>query len=334
MKPIGVIILNWNGEKLLRRYLPSVVENNNDQIADVVVVDNGSTDNSVEIIKNEFPTVKLLAFNENYGFAEGYNRAIKQLGYKYSLLLNSDVAVSPNWLEPLYEYLENNIDVAAVQPKILSDTDRLSFEYAGACGGFIDKHGYPFCRGRVFDSVEVDNGQYDDVIEIFWATGAALFVRTDVYLEVGGLDKDFFAHMEEIDLCWRIHQKGHSIKVIPGSKVYHLGGGSLPASNPKKTYLNFRNNLFLLYKNLPKKRGRKILFIRRLYDTLAFFMFLAKFDFKNAKAVINAHNDFRKYRSRYDGIQPSSTIEGKFTCFKKNIIISYYLQRKNTYKKL
>lgn len=334
MKPIGVIILNWNGAKLLRRYLPSVVENNNDQIADVVVVDNGSTDNSVEIIKSEFPTVKLLAFNENYGFAEGYNRAIRQLGYKYSLLLNSDVAVSPHWLEPLYEYLEENRDVAAVQPKILSDSDRISFEYAGACGGFIDKHGYPYCRGRVFDCVEKDNGQYDDVIEIFWATGAALFLRTDVYLEVGGLDKDFFAHMEEIDLCWRIHQKGHSIKVIPDSKVYHLGGGSLPASNPKKTYLNFRNNLFLLYKNLPKKRGRKILFIRRLYDTLAFFMFLAKFDMKNAKAVINAHNDFRKYRSRYDGIQPSHSIEGNFHCFKKNIILSYYLQRKDTYKKL
>lgn len=334
MKPIGVIILNWNGAKLLRRYLPSVVENNNDQIADVVVVDNGSTDNSVEIIKSEFSTVKLLAFNENYGFAEGYNRAIRKLGYKYSLLLNSDVAVSPHWLEPLYKYLEENRDVAAVQPKILSDSDRTYFEYAGACGGFIDKHGYPYCRGRVFDSVENDNGQYDDIIEIFWATGAALFVRTDVYLEVGGLDKDFFAHMEEIDLCWRIHQKGHSIKVVPSSKVYHLGGGSLPASNPKKTYLNFRNNLFLLYKNLPKKRGRKVLFIRRLYDTLAFFMFLAKFDMKNAKAVINAHNDFRKYRSRYDDIQPSHSIEGNFHCFKKNIILSYYLQRKDTYKKL
>ena len=319
---------------MLRRYLPSVVENNNDQIADVVVVDNGSTDNSVEIIKSEFSTVKLLAFNENYGFAEGYNRAIRKLGYKYSLLLNSDVAVSPHWLEPLYKYLEENRDVAAVQPKILSDSDRTYFEYAGACGGFIDKHGYPYCRGRVFDSVENDNGQYDDIIEIFWATGAALFVRTDVYLEVGGLDKDFFAHMEEIDLCWRIHQKGHSIKVVPSSKVYHLGGGSLPASNPKKTYLNFRNNLFLLYKNLPKKRGRKVLFIRRLYDTLAFFMFLAKFDMKNAKAVINAHNDFRKYRSRYDDIQPSHSIEGNFHCFKKNIILSYYLQRKDTYKKL
>lgn len=334
MKPIGVIILNWNGEKLLRRYLPSVVENNNDEIADVVVVDNGSTDKSVEILRAEFPTVKILAFEENHGFAEGYNRAIKQLGYKYSLLLNSDVAVSPHWLEPLYKYLEENVEVAAVQPKILADTDRTSFEYAGACGGFIDKHGYPYCRGRVFDCVEKDNGQYDDVVEIFWATGAALFVRTDVYLEVGGLDKDFFAHMEEIDLCWRIHQRGHSIKVVPSSKVYHLGGGSLPASNPKKTYLNFRNNLFLLYKNLPKKRGRKVLFIRRLYDTLAFFMFLAKFDMKNAKAVINAHNDFRKYRSRYDGIQPSLSIEGKFSCFKKNVILSYYLQRKDTYNKL
>lgn len=334
MNPIGVIILNWNGAELLRRYLPSVVANNDDALADVVVVDNGSTDASVEIVRNEFPSVKLLQFSENYGFAEGYNRALAQLDYRYSVLLNSDVAVSEGWLKPLYDYMEANSEVAACQPKILSDADRTKFEYAGACGGFLDKHGYPYCRGRIFDFVETDNGQYDDPIEVFWATGAALFVRTDIFLKVGGLDKDFFAHMEEIDLCWRIHRKGYSIRVVPQSSVYHLGGGSLPASNPRKTYLNFRNNLFLLYKNLPVRRGRWVLFTRRLYDTLAWAMFIAKMDFANANAVWQAHRDFSRQRHRYDGTQPFRSIECDFACFRKNIITAYYLRRKKTYDKL
>ncbi|MGM9832300.1 MAG: glycosyltransferase family 2 protein [Candidatus Limisoma sp.] len=334
MKPIGVIILNWNGAELLRRYLPSVVSNNDDRLADVVVVDNGSTDASVEIVRNEFPSVKLLQFSENYGYAEGYNRALEQLDYQYSVLLNSDVAVGEGWLQPLYDYMEANSEVAACQPKILSDTDRTKFEYAGACGGFLDKHGYPYCRGRIFDTVETDNHQYDKPIEVFWATGAALFVRTEIYLNVGGLDKDFFAHMEEIDLCWRIHRKGYSIRVVPQSTVYHLGGGSLPASNPRKTYLNFRNNLFLLYKNLPVRRGRWVLLTRRLYDTLAWAMFVVKMDFANARAVIDAHRDFSRQRHRYDGTQPFRSIECDFACFRKNIITAYYLRRKKTYDKL
>lgn len=333
-KPVGIIILNWNGADLLRRYLPSVVECNSDDIADVVVVDNGSTDDSRQVLETEFPKVRTLYFSENYGYAEGYNRAIKELGYEYSLLLNSDVEVTPEWLRPLYEYMQAHSDVAACQPKLLSETDRGKFEYAGASGGFIDKHGYPYCRGRIFDTVEEDRGQYDDIIEIFWATGAALMVRTDVYLAVGGLDKDFFAHMEEIDLCWRIHQKGYSIKVVPQSSVYHLGGGSLPSSNPRKTYLNFRNNLFLLYKNLPVKQGRRMLFVRRLYDTLAFLMFVAKFDFANARAVIRAHNDFRRQRHRYDGIQPVRSVTIDYPCFRKNIILRYYLLRHTRYSSL
>ncbi len=334
MKPIGVIILNWNGAELLRRYLPSVVANNDDRLADVVVVDNGSTDASVEIVRNEFPSVKLVQFSENYGYAEGYNRALAQLDYQYSVLLNSDVAVGEGWLQPLYDYMEANSEVAACQPKILSDTDRTKFEYAGACGGFLDKHGYPYCRGRIFDTVETDNHQYDEPIEVFWATGAALFVRTEIYLNAGGLDKDFFAHMEEIDLCWRIHRKGYSIRVVPSSTVYHLGGGSLPASNPRKTYLNFRNNLFLLYKNLPVRRGRWVLLTRRLYDTLAWAMFVVKLDFANANAVWQAHRDFSRQRHRYDGTQPFRSIECDFACFRKNIITAYYLRRKKTYKDL
>ncbi len=327
MKPIGILILNWNGAALLRRYLPSVVECNDNDIAEIVVVDNGSTDASRKVLEEEFPSVKTLYFDTNYGFAEGYNRAIRQLGYRYTVLLNSDVAASPHWVRPLYDYLEQHPEVAACQPKLISDTRRTHFEYAGASGGFLDKHGYPFCRGRIFDTVEEDHGQYDDVTDIFWATGAALTVRTDDYLAVGGLDKDFFAHMEEIDLCWRLHQRGRAIRVVPQSVVYHLGGGSLPASNPKKTYLNFRNNLFLLYKNLPPKEGRRMLLVRRLYDALAFFVFVAKCDFANARAILRAHSDYRKQKSRYDNVRPDRSIMGDFPCCRRNIIVDYNLRR-------
>ena len=334
MKPIGVIILNWNGAALLRRYLPTVIAGNSNEIADVIVVDNGSSDNSREVLEKEFPKVKTIYFDNNYGYAEGYNRAVKMLGYKYSLLLNSDVAVPEGWLMPLYDYMENHNNVVACQPKILSDSDRSRFEYAGASGGFIDSHGYPFCRGRLFDTVEEDKGQYDDVTDIFWATGAALLVRSANYIAVGGLDKDFFAHLEESDLCWRLHQNGDAIRVVPQSVVYHLGGGSLPASNPRKTYLNFRNNLFLLYKNLPPRQGRKMLFVRRLYDTLAFFMFVAKADFANARAILKAHSDFRRQRHRYDNVRPSVSIFDTFPCTRRNIIIDYNLRRRRRFSDL
>ena len=330
-KPIAVIILNWNGAKLLREFLPSVCATTNADIADVIVADNGSTDDSLEILAREFPAVKVLALDKNYGFAEGYNRAIKATGYKYTVLLNSDVKTGEGWLEPLYDYCEKNPEVAACQPKILSYTEPDRFEYAGAAGGFIDKLGYPFCRGRIFGTVETDNGQYDTApIDIMWATGAALMVRTDVYLAVGGLDAKFFAHMEEIDLCWRIHLAGYKIKAVTSGTVYHLGGGSLPASNPRKTYLNFRNNLLLLHKNLPKKEGARLLFVRRLYDTLAFFMFVAKFDFKNAKAIIDAHFDFKKMRKEYT-TYPEKNLMGALPGSDCNIIIDYYLKGRKTF---
>ena len=333
-KPVGVIILNWNGAQLLRRYLPSVVSGNSNDIAEVVVVDNGSTDESRKVLETEFPDVKTLYFDKNYGFAEGYNRALNALDYKYSILLNSDVAVPRDWVRPMYDYMEQHPEVAACQPKLLSDTDRSRFEYAGASGGFIDKLGYPFCRGRLFDTVEQDHGQYDDVADIFWATGAALFVRTAVYRRVGGLDPFFFAHMEEIDLCWRIHRAGYAIRVVPQSVAYHLGGGSLPASNPRKTYLNFRNNLFLLYKNLPRRQGRKVLLVRRLYDTLAFLMFVAKFDFGNARAVVKAHRDYARLHSRYDGVQPDGPLKENFPCFRVNLVLSYHLRHKHLFPEL
>ena len=330
-KPIAVIILNWNGAKLLREFLPSVCATTNADIADVIVADNGSTDDSLEILAREFPAVKVLALDKNYGFAEGYNRAIKATGYKYTVLLNSDVKTGEGWLEPLYDYCEKNQEVAACQPKILSYTEPDKFEYAGAAGGFIDKLGYPFCRGRIFGTVETDNGQYDTApIDIMWATGAALMVRTDVYLAVGGLDAKFFAHMEEIDLCWRIHLAGYKIKAVTSGTVYHLGGGSLPASNPRKTYLNFRNNLLLLHKNLPKKEGARLLFVRRLYDTLAFFMFVAKLDFKNAKAIIDAHFDFKKMRKEYT-TYPEKNLMGALPGSDCNIIIDYYLKGRKTF---
>ena len=330
-KPIAVIILNWNGEALLREFLPKVIATTDSTLADVIVADNGSTDGSVSLLEQEFPQVKLLKFTENYGFAEGYNRAIEQTGYKYTILLNSDVATSDNWLAPLYEYMEAHLEVGACQPKLLSYRDPEMFEYAGASGGFIDKNGYPYCRGRLFATVEKDNHQYDDIISVFWATGAALMVRSEVYLSVGGLDKDFFAHMEEIDLCWRILLAGYDIKVIPQSVAYHLGGGSLPASNPRKTYLNFRNNLLLLHKNLPDSTRSRKLFVRRLYDTIAWAKFMMTFDFKNANAILKAHNDFRRMRRAYTS-HPDVDLLDTRTDTRRNIILDYYLRQRKTWQ--
>lgn len=326
-KPVAVIILNWNGEALLQEFLPKVIATTNEKLADIIVADNGSTDNSVEFIEKEFPNVKLLKFTENHGFAEGYNQAIAQTRYKYTILLNSDAASKEGWIEPIYEYMEAHPQTGACQPKLLSYTTPDEFEYAGASGGFIDKNGYPYCRGRLFSTVEKDNGQYDDICSIFWATGAALAVRSDLYLKVGGLDKLFFAHMEEIDLCWRILLAGYDIKVIPQSIVYHLGGGSLPASNPRKTYLNFRNNLLLLHKNLPDSTRSRKLFVRRLYDTIAWAKFVATLDFKNANAILKAHNDFRQMRKQYNN-HPSIDLLDTRTDTHRNIILDYYLRGK------
>ena len=327
MKELAVIILNWNGRKLLEQFLPVASRYSITEDADLIVADNGSTDDSVEWVKAHHPEVKVLSFSENYGFAEGYNKAIKQTQYKYTILLNSDVEVTEGWTEPLLDFMRRNGDVGALQPKIRSWRERSKFEYAGAAGGYLDKLGYPYCRGRLFDSIEVDNGQYDGkVVDICWASGAALMVRTDLYLKVGGLVKRFFAHMEEIDLCCRIHAAGYRVVVVPDAMVLHVGGASLAQGNPKKTYLNFRNNLLLLYKNMPIKEGRKKLFIRRLYDTLAWGMFMLKFDFKNANAVLKAHNDFRKMKKYYTE-HPDINVLASLPGAKRNIIIDYYLKR-------
>ena len=328
MKQVAVIILNWNGAKLLRHYLPTVIQGTDVAIADVIVADNGSTDDSLQVLEHEFPEVKVLKFDKNYGFAEGYNLAIAQTMYPYTVLLNSDVRTPVGWLNPLLDCMERNPQVGAVMPKLLHDREdgKQMFEYAGAAGGYIDCHGYPYCRGRIFEYVEDDHGQYDDGPKsVFWATGACLMVRSQLYQEVGGLDKDFFAHMEEIDLCWRIRLAGNDLLMLPSSHVYHLGGGSLPQGNPRKTYLNFRNNLLLLHKNLPHGEGKRLLFVRRLMDTLAFGMAVAKFHFGDAKAIVRAHRDFRKMRSRYTS-QPTVNLLKQLPEERVNIVTAHYLR--------
>lgn len=333
MKQIAVIILNWNGASLLRRFLPSVVTNTNIELADVIVADNGSTDDSLEVLAREFPQVRTLVFPENYGFAEGYNRALDATRYPYTVLLNSDVSVRPGWIEALYGYMEQNPGTGACQPKILSAVDAGRFEYAGACGGYLDRNGYPYCRGRIFDTCEHDNSQYDAPADIFWASGAALMVRTDLYLRLGGLDADFFAHMEEIDLCWRIQLDGYRIAAVPSAVVEHLGGASLAAGNPWKTYLNFRNNLLMLHKNLPDSSRRATLLRRRLLDTLAWCRFVAAFDFKNAGAVWRAHRDFRTMRRRYTA-HPSVDLLRELPEARRNILVEYYLRRHKHFSEL
>ena len=328
MKRLAVIILNWNGIDLLRRLLPTVAANTISDEADLIVADNGSTDGSAEYVAREFPQVRLIRFTENLGFAEGYNRAIAETGYPYTVLLNSDVETPAGWWRPLLDFMEGNPDVGAAQPKIKSFARRDSFEYAGAAGGYLDRLGYPYCRGRFFDVVEKDEGQYDGApADVTWASGAALTVRTDIYLKVGGLDRDFFAHMEEIDLCCRILRAGYRVCCVPSSEVYHIGGASLPQGNPKKVYLNFRNNLLLLHKNLPPRRGRRILFWRRLADSLAFFMFLAKLDFPSARAIIRAHNDFRRMRGNYTDL-PEADILSRQPGSRRMAVLDRYLLRR------
>lgn len=328
MKKLAVIILNWNGEKLLKEFIPSASKYTSGDDVDLFVADNGSTDGSLDWLRKHHPEVKVIDLGQNYGFAEGYNRAIDTTRYPYTLLLNSDVEVTPGWWQPLLRFMEENPDVGAAQPKIKSYRDKGSFEYAGAAGGYLDRLGYPYCRGRLFDCIERDEGQYDGApADVCWASGAALIVRTPLYRELGGLDPKFFAHMEEIDLCCRMHAAGARVCALSDCEVYHVGGASLNQGNPQKTYLNFRNNLLLLHKNLPKEKGKKVLFFRRLTDTLAFGMFLLKGDFANAKAIIKAHNDFRKMRKEYT-VHPATDTLSTLPGARRRIVIDRYLLRK------
>ncbi len=338
MNKIAVVILNWNGKNLLEKFLPSVVEYSQREWAEIIVADNASTDDSISFLKKEYPSVGLIQLDKNYGFADGYNRALDQLSHAYFVLLNSDVEVSFNWLDPIYETFENNADIAAAQPKIKAYHQKDSFEYAGASGGFIDYLGYPFCRGRVFDHIEVDNKQYDSQKEIFWASGASLFIRSEVYKTAGGLDADFFAHMEEIDLCWRIKNRGYKIIVEPRSTVYHVGGATLPSHSSRKLFLNFRNNLFMLLKNLPKNNFYSTFLARMILDGVAALKFLLGGEFSHFTAVFKAHMSFyanlSKFRTKRKNLQPHASTNNHSEMYQNSIIFDYYLKKKQQFSDL
>ncbi len=336
MKPIAVIILNWNGKDLLESFLPVVIKNTPEHLAQIYVADNGSTDGSVEFVKSIFPMVHVIELDNNYGFSGGYNRAIEQIQELYSVLLNSDVAVSEGWLQPMYDYMQQHNDVGACQPKIRSYRNPNFFEYAGAAGGYIDKYGYPFCRGRIMNVVEEDYAQYDHPAYIFWASGACLMIRTELYKNLGGLDELFFAHMEEIDLCWRIWAQGYKVVYLPQACVYHLGGATLNKTNSFKTYLNFRNNWYMIYKN--SKHITRILFIRFFLDVLAFLKFLLGFEFKNAMAVVKAHGVFlftyHKLRKKRKQNIEKTVCKDIPVIYQKSIIYQFFIKRKKYYHEL
>ena len=313
MKKVSVVILNWNGVVMLQKFLPKVVDYSANLNIEICVADNASTDDSCTWLEAHCPDVRLIKLDKNYGFADGYNKALQQVEAEYVVLLNSDVEVTPHWLEPLVEYMDAHPEVAACQPKIRSERNKVLFEYAGAAGGYLDKYGYPFCRGRIFDVVEEDKGQYDTIRPVFWATGAALFIRLKDYREAGGLDGRFFAHMEEIDLCWRLRSRGRGIVCIPQGTVYHVGAATLKKENPHKTFLNFRNNLLMLYKNLPEKELKNVMFVRGVLDGVAAFVFLLKGEKEAARAVLQARKEFKRIRpdfvaSRAENLEKAVTV--------------------------
>lgn len=335
---VAIVILNWNGSKMLEKYLPSVIEYSRDD-ATVIVADNASADDSLKLLRDKFGEVEVIRLSKNWGFADGYNKALEQVEAEYYVLLNSDVEVTHHWLTPLIEFMDADKSVAACQPKLLSLRDKDSFEYAGACGGFIDRYGYPFCRGRIFDTVEDDNGQYDYEQELLWATGACLMIRSTDYWRVGGLDGRFFAHNEEIDLCWRLRLLGRKIYCIPESVVYHLGGGTLPKGNPMKTYLNFRNNLTMLYKNLPDGELQHVMRVRWWLDRLAAIETLVLgFNIADFKAIFRARRDFRKLMPKYKSIRREiqrSAIQKDIPERRKySILWQYYVRGKKKYSEL
>jgi len=338
MKKVAVVILNWNGKQLLEKFLPTLIQYTDSEVADIIIGDNASTDDSIEFLKSNYPTLSIIELLENYGFAGGYNRILSEMDIEYFLILNSDVEVTPNWLEPLIDFLDNNKGTSAVQPKILSQRNKEYFEYAGASGGFIDKYGYPFCRGRIFTSIEKDNKQYEDPIQIFWATGACMLIRSQEFRDMGGFDATFFAHMEEIDLCWRINARGKKIFCIPESTVYHVGGATLKKENPRKTYLNFRNNMLMLYKNLGYENFKKLFYTRMFLDYVAAMQMILTGSFSNAKAVLKARMEFRKIRKQYKTVRKENlekqTVKTINTIYPKSLLWQYYIKGIKRFSKL
>lgn len=328
---VAIVILNWNGRKLLEHFLPSVVAYSPE--ATVYVADNNSDDDSVVFLSENFPTVKIIQNSTNGGYAKGYNDALLSLSEDLFVLLNSDVEVTENWLEPILSEFKKDPDLAAAQPKILDYKNKEYFEYAGAAGGYIDKFGYPYCRGRVFNSIEKDVGQYDDTVKIFWATGACLFVRKNAFRKVGGFDEDFFTHQEEIDLCWRLQASGGSIKYIGASSIYHLGGATLASENPKKTFYNFRNCLLLLLKNAGGSQIGLIIFIRLLLDGIAAIQFLFQGKITHSFSVLKAHFSFYQLIPKYLNKRKLQSSNYKYFTV-KSIVWKYFVNNNRTFKDL
>lgn len=326
----AVVILNWNGAKLLQQFLPSVIQFSGD--ATIYVADNASTDTSIAVLKKEFPTIKIIENTGNYGFAKGYNEALKCVEEPYYALVNSDIEVTENWLQPIETIFNNEPNTAIIQPKLLDYKKKTHFEYAGAAGGFIDKYGFPFCRGRIFNTLEEDLGQYDTETKIFWATGACFFIRKEVFRTLQGFDGDFFAHQEEIDLCWRANNVGHTIKYCPTSVVYHLGGATLNEANPMKTFLNFRNSLLMLTKNLPKEKLVPIIFIRMCLDGLAGVQFLFQGKVTHTFAILKAHFYFYHLIGR--NLKKRNNSQKTDYYYTKSIVWNYFVQKKNTFKRI
>ena len=331
---VAVVILNYNGRIHLERFLPFVYNSTYPNLQ-LILGDNASTDDSVAYVESCFPNISIIKNETNYGYAEGYNQVLKKVEADYFVLLNSDVEVTDNWIEPVIKLMESDPLIAAAQPKVRSWAYRRHFEYAGAAGGFIDRLGYPFCRGRIFDTLEEDTGQYDDAIEVFWASGAALFIKKKYWDQVGGFDSHFFAHMEEIDICWRLKNFGYKIMYCPDSLVFHVGGGTLEATNPRKTYLNFRNSLTMLQKNLPLKRSAPAIFSRYWLDFIALLRFAAYGKFKHARAINQAHIDFTKRLFQLRKISAKTTPEfNSAGLYKGSIVWEYFVLRKRRFKEL
>lgn len=335
---VAVVVLNYNGEKLLPEFLPSVFNSTYPNLR-LVLADNASTDQSVNWVRQNFPTFEIIINEQNCGYAEGYQKVLSQItDVDYYVLLNSDVEVTANWIEPVIEMMESHKDIAVAQPKIISYLEKSSFEYAGAAGGFIDRFGYPFCKGRIFDTIEKDKEQYNTNTEIFWASGAAMFIKADIYHQSGGLDVDYFAHMEEIDLCWRIKNMGYKVYSCNSSVVYHLGGATLHESNPHKTYLNFRNSLITLRKNLALHKSFGIIFIRHVLDLIQWFRFIFSGKLKHAFAINRAHYDFLITQSTWHSKRkkliklfksPNNT-----GLYNRSIVYDYFVLRKKNFSDL
>lgn len=333
MAKTAVVILNWNGREFLRKFLPAVIANSQG-VADVIVADNASTDSSIEFLQNNFPEVRIITNRTNGGFARGYNEALAEVDADYFILLNSDIEVTPHWIEPVIQMMESDKTIAACQPKLRSFIERDKFEYAGAAGGFIDEYGYPFCRGRIFQQIETDHGQYDDAVEIFWATGACMFVRADIYRQFGGFDEDFFAHMEEIDFCWRLKNGGYKIMFCPDSVVFHVGGGTLPKKSSQKTYLNFRNNISLLYKNLPSNLLLPVFTVRFLLDGIAAFKFLIDGGFGDFYAVLRVHLYFYSHFRSIHRKRKQITQGNVHGIYMGNLVKEHYINKKTKFTQL